>query len=499
MKAIILARVSTEEQKRAGNSLPAQIERIKNYCKRKEFNVVEVFSFDESAYKSKRDEFDNALTYLKKTKEKTAVCFDKVDRLSRNVFDKRVSLLYEKAVEDEIELHFVSDGQIINSEMSAVEKFQFGMSLGLAKYYSDAISDNVKRANEEKIRKGEWGYPAPIGYLNTEDEDGNKDITPDPKRAHFIKEIFKLYSTGNYSIKQIAKKMKKAGLKSKRNENKSVSKATIHTIIKNPFYHGVMRIKEELHPHKYKPLISKTLFDKCQEVREGYNKKPFDYAAKPFIFRGLIQCAECGCTITPETTKGHIYYSCTNSKGFHDKRNYVREEKLLEPIYNVLKNIQLPNKVIEKVTEELKKTNQARNDFHKKSLNNLRKDLDKIENRISKLVDKMLDGSITEKMYNKKKKEYEEEKINIKSKMQQYEDANEDFYLTANMVMKLAKNAYEIFKSSEIPEKRKLLNFLIQNAKLEGENLQFELKAPFDTVLNVDGRQEWLRGQDSNL
>jgi len=33
MKAIILARVLTEEQKEAGNFLPAQIERIKNYCK----------------------------------------------------------------------------------------------------------------------------------------------------------------------------------------------------------------------------------------------------------------------------------------------------------------------------------------------------------------------------------------------------------------------------------------------------------------------------------
>ena len=70
-------------------------------------------------------------------------------------FDKRVSLLYEKAVADEIELHFVSDRQIINSKMSAVEKFQFGMSLGLAKYYSDAISDSVKRAFEQKRKKGE--------------------------------------------------------------------------------------------------------------------------------------------------------------------------------------------------------------------------------------------------------------------------------------------------------------------------------------------------------
>ena len=103
MKAIILARVSTEEQREAGNSLPAQISRMERYCKEKGFEIVRTFSFDESAYKTKRDEFDKILEYLKTNKEKIAICFDKVDRLSRNVFDKRVSTLYEKAVNDEIE------------------------------------------------------------------------------------------------------------------------------------------------------------------------------------------------------------------------------------------------------------------------------------------------------------------------------------------------------------------------------------------------------------
>lgn len=56
MRAVILARVSTEEQKEAGNSLPAQIHRLEEYCKRKGFDIVETFSFDESAYKDKRDE-----------------------------------------------------------------------------------------------------------------------------------------------------------------------------------------------------------------------------------------------------------------------------------------------------------------------------------------------------------------------------------------------------------------------------------------------------------
>ncbi len=147
MKAIAISRVSTDEQREAGNSLPAQMARLEKYCQSKNLKIVQSFSFDESAYKNQREEFDRILDFVLEQTEKIAVCCDKVDRLSRNIFDKRISMLYEKALNNEIELHFVSDGQIINSRISAAEKFQFGISLGLAKYYSDAISDNFKRDN----------------------------------------------------------------------------------------------------------------------------------------------------------------------------------------------------------------------------------------------------------------------------------------------------------------------------------------------------------------
>jgi DNA invertase Pin-like site-specific DNA recombinase len=129
MKAIIIARVSTEEQKEAGLSLPAQVSRLEKYCQNKGYEILQICSFDESAYKAQRSEFDRIIDFVLEQKEKVAVCCDKVDRLSRNVFDKRISTLYEKALNDEIELHFVSYGQVINSRISAVEKFQFGISL----------------------------------------------------------------------------------------------------------------------------------------------------------------------------------------------------------------------------------------------------------------------------------------------------------------------------------------------------------------------------------
>ena len=112
------------------------------------------------------------------------------------MFDKRISLLYEKALNDEIELHFISDGQIINSRISAVEKFQFSISLGLAKYYSDAISDNVKRAHEQKLRKGEWPAKAPYGYKNITKPMVKLILLLMNMNRNIIKKVFELYATG---------------------------------------------------------------------------------------------------------------------------------------------------------------------------------------------------------------------------------------------------------------------------------------------------------------
>ena len=63
MKAILIARVSTEEQKEAGNSLPAQVARLERYCQNKGFEVIQTCSFDESAYKEERTEFDRIIRF----------------------------------------------------------------------------------------------------------------------------------------------------------------------------------------------------------------------------------------------------------------------------------------------------------------------------------------------------------------------------------------------------------------------------------------------------
>lgn len=252
MKAILIARVSTEEQKEAGNSLPAQIARLERYCQNKDYQILRICSFDESAYCEQRTEFDRIIDFILEQKEKIIVCCDKVDRLSRNIFDKRISMLYERALKDELELHFVSDGQQVNSRISAVEKFQFGISLGLAKYYSDAVSDNIKRAIEQKVRKGEWPGRPPYGYKNVTLPGNKKDIIVDDLAAHVVRKAYELYATEAYSMLLLCKKLKE-------DHNVNWSKGYLDYVLKNPFYYGHMLHKDNLYPHRYPPLISKIL------------------------------------------------------------------------------------------------------------------------------------------------------------------------------------------------------------------------------------------------
>ncbi|MDD5341807.1 MAG: recombinase family protein [Patescibacteria group bacterium] len=485
MKAVILARVSTEEQKDAGNSLPAQIDRLKNYCKRQSFEIIETFSFDESAYKTKRDEFDKVLDFLKTHKEKVAICFDKVDRLSRNVFDKRVSLLYDKAVADEIELHFVSDGQVVGPSMSAVEKFHFGISLGLAKYYSDAISDNVNRVFEQKRRQGQWLSRALIGYVYITLNDGKRDLAPDPERAHLLRKLFELYGTGNYSLNTLWQEMKTLGLRSIK--GKPIARSSVDRILRDPFYYGMVRSKKHgLYPHRYEPLITKELFDKCQDVMRGRGYKPSKQASRPYVLKGLVTCKNCGCLYTPEIKKGKfIYYSCTNAK-HNCKRVYVSEKDLLQPVYGVFKAFGGISKgVQERLVSELRSLSEGETVFHQKEIERVRAEYDRIQKRIDALLDMRLDQSITHDDYDKKLQELKDRQHQLGIELEEYTKADHQYHIHVSTVLDLSRRMGQIFDSSEPEEKRSILNFILQNPTAIGKKLSFTLKKPFDSVLSL--------------
>ncbi|MES2087513.1 MAG: recombinase family protein [Patescibacteria group bacterium] len=503
MKAIIVSRVSTEEQKEAGNSLPAQDKRINDYCAKKGFTIIEKYSFDESAYKDKRDEFDKLVESVEEVakKEKVAVCFDKVDRLSRSVFDKRVGTLYEMAVADKIELHFVSDGQVINNQMSAVEKFQFGMSLGLAKYYSDAIGDNVKRAFEQKRRSGEWTGSVRLGYLNVSldvEKRLRKDIIIDPERGHLIQKMFELYATGNHSLETIRIKMTELGLRTLKGNK--LSKSGVENILKDTFYCGIaMSKKYGSYPHKYPRLVDKELFDKCQEIRLKRRVSPYMGRSKDFIFKGLLKCQNCGCSMSGETkTKKSgltfTYYSCTNAKGIC-KRVYVPEKDLLKPVYEVLERFEgITDEVQSELVDELRKSTETEIVFHKAQIKRIRSEYEQIKMKDDRLLEAFLDQSITKETYDRKHQEYADKLQLLNIELEEHTKADYEYQTTVATVLSVARRARQIFEGSETAEQRAFLNFILQNPTVNEKTLGFTLRSPFNLVLELADSPIWLPG-----
>lgn len=174
-----------------------------------------------------------------------------------------------------------------------------------------------------------------------------------------------------------------------------------------------MRVKGEFYPHKYPPLISGHLFDKAQDVMEGHNKAPVHYASKPMLFRGLITCEKCGCSVSGYTKKQkYTYYTCNNSKKIC-KKILVEQKDLLKPLMYYFDIIQLPDSVIEVIVTYLKQSYAHEQEFFKHSQDSLRKELDAVQNRLSKLIDMHLDGAIDSDTYHFKLEEYKKRQREI--------------------------------------------------------------------------------------
>ena len=494
MKAIILARVSDKKQ----DSNEAQVVRVSDYVKFKGLTSWKTIEIEESSTKGDREKFQEVIKIIQESKEPIALVVDTVDRLQRS-FKESVQL-EELRKTGKIEIHFYRENLVVHKDSNSADLLRWDMAVMFARSYVLQLSDNVKRAFEQKRRNGEWTGRSPIGYQNIGEIKGNKDIIPDTKKAHLIRKMFELYATGNYSTLTIRTEILKEGLES--SIGKPLALSMVDYILNNPFYYGEMLSKGKLYPHKYQPIISRELFDRCQNIRKSWGKKPFKYAAKPYIFRGLVRCARCGCSMSPETAKGKfIYYSCTNAKkNICDKKVYIPEKNFLKPVYEVLKTFNnMPQAKIDNIVEGLRKSNENKDIYHKEAIRALRQEYDATQIRLSRLTDLLLDQSITKDFYDNKLKEMKQKQYDINIQLENHTRADENYYITASTVLNLAKNALSLFESSEVLEKRAMLNFLLQNCVANGKKLEFDLRSPFNHILNFANQPTWLREQGSNL
>ena len=85
-----------------------------------------------------------------------------------------------------------------------------------------------------------------------------------------------------------------------------------------------------------------------------------------------------------------------------------------------------------------------------------------------------------------------EKQYDINIQIEDHTRADENYYITASNVLNLAKNAFELFKSSEVLEKRAILNYLLQNCVANGKELEFYLRSPYNQILSFANQPTWL-------
>ena len=353
MKAIILARVSTKDQEIIGNSLQAQIDKLNQYARRNNLEVVKIFSFSESAGPRIRKKFEEFIKYLKDNKYIRIILAENVDRITRNFRD--AVDIDDMRINEGLIIHLVQEGIVLDSKADSNKLFAWEAKVFFGKQQLNRISEDVRRSYDYKIKNGEWCSKAPIGYLNKRNESGKSDIIIDKDRAFIIRRAFVEYSTGNYSLSEITKKLKEYGLTNNTKNNKPLYKSQVHHLLSDSFYYGMMKCKGKLITHNYDPIMDKNLFDKCQEIKQKSLKKHFKYADKPFIFRGLIRCAYCNCMISTDRKKDkYNYLYCSKFKG-NCPSIRVKEEEITEQVKTLLKKLILPKNVYEDLILQLKK------------------------------------------------------------------------------------------------------------------------------------------------
>jgi len=487
MKAIIFARVSSKEQE-DGQSIPSQVRRLTEYAIKKNLTVESIFQITESSLKKNRKEFDKVIAHIKKSKETIALVTDTVDRLQRSF--RETPLLDELRKEGKIEIHFLREGLIISKSSNSSELLRWDVGVMFSSSSVRQSGDNVRRSQEQCIKNGQWISKAPYGYKNVALPSGQRTIEIDQEQAACAIKIFELYAEGNNSYQTIADRMRALGFATT-SRGKSVTARTVELILNNPFYMGMMCVKEQLYPHKYPPLISEWLFNKVQATIANNHKVPIQYAGKPILFRGFIRCGRCGGTVCGDIKKQkYVYYSCHNSKRMCIKK-WFKEETLLATILPYFDDICLTDEQVAEIVAYIQDNEEQSHTSARQMEQQTVQKLNTVQERLSKLVDMHIDGTIDGTTYNMKLEEYKKEKQKLTEQLNGYKGIDKADLIAARDVLELAQEAKEIFKSSKFEEKQQLLGFFFSNFTLNDEKLDLELREPFRVMQKMQDQHVW--------
>lgn len=479
--AYLYVRVSTDEQKRKGYSLPEQEDRLLKYCKYYDIEVKGIYREDYSAKNFNRPEWNRLFSEIKKKSsgEDKNILFIKWDRFSRNIeyaYEMIGKLRKYKATAKAIDQPI---------DFSVPES-----TVMLAVYLAVPEAENARRAQNTSngIRRaklmGRYPSKAPLGFINLTSMDGKKGIAPKEPEAEIIKWIFYQVAKNDHKISEIMKIAKEKGL--------LCSRSHFFRILHNSVYCGLIPVKldsgeEQLVKGLHEPLISEFLFNQVQSVINTKRKttaKKYDLQSM-FFLGGVLICPVCDRKLLGSFSTGRLkkypYYHCRNRC-----RTRINAIFLNDCYQKKLQQLMLSNNTIELFKNILEdqniKTQKASYLYAQKVLERKIKDEILTLSQGRKLF---IAGILKLDDYNELKKENRVNTKNLKKEVRDILIKLKAIDKKSQIEEKALVEIFQRFSEFEVPDKRHLVNLIPPtNVDYKTGDLSLDLNQAFLKILS---------------
>ncbi len=396
----LYARKSTDVEDKQVLSIEGQLQELRSLAKSEGLEILTEFTESRTAKVPGRPIFNDMMNRIQRGEAQGVICW-KLDRLARNpVDDGLVRWLLQQGTIQRIATPEKSYYPPDNVLLMSVE-------FGMANQFIRDLSSNTSRGLRQKARMGIFPGTAPVGYLN---DVRAKTIVIDRKKSKAVIAAIELYAKGNSRYEDISKFLFDNGVKSW--HGNPLHKDQIKFILTNPFYYGHFRYGGEIYEGRHTPLISKALFDKVQSVieRRGHPQKT-DKEPKPLC--GLLRCGECGCMITAEEQKGHIYYRCTKKAATRCSQPYIREETLVADLSELLTQYVMPEAWAREMSRLADEDEKDASRTMATLVRGLQEKIDDVRQKIDRITDLFVDQEIDHDTYLARKKTLMSEKKSL--------------------------------------------------------------------------------------
>ncbi len=352
--AVIYLRVSTKEQAERGGeaegfSIPAQREA----CRRKAASlgavVVEEFADrGESAKTADRPDLNRMLQFVAANPVRYVIVH-KVDRLARNrADDVAINIALQQAG---AELVSVSE----NIDQTPSGLLLHGIMSSIAEFYSRNLATEIIKGSTQKAKNGGTPNRAPLGYRNVRRMENGYEIRTvevDPERGPLMAWAFEAYATGDWTVLRLQAELTKRGLTTApgpRTPSKPLSASQLHSLLRHPYYMGVVRYRGAIYPGKHPRLVEPETWQRVQDLLSANYLTGEKHREHPHYLKGSICCGQCGSRLIVNHAKGrhggiYPYFVCIGRQ--QDKHSCsqraLRIELVEEAVADYYATVQLP-------------------------------------------------------------------------------------------------------------------------------------------------------------